>query len=146
MGSRYANDAKFVKAFADAKLANKQALAKYLGQTHGVEIDPNSMFDVQVGKNDKERERAVCARVGEGGRACACASACVRACMHTRTQVRACARARAYVRACVCVCVCACMRVCMHPHVQVKRIHEYKRQLMNLLYVESTPCVLSYFL
>ena len=44
----YAKDVKFVRAFAEAKLKNKQALAKYILDTQGITIDPNSMFDVQV--------------------------------------------------------------------------------------------------
>jgi len=44
----YAKDVKFVRAFAEAKLKNKQALAKYILDTQGIVIDPTSMFDVQV--------------------------------------------------------------------------------------------------
>lgn len=45
---KFADDAKFQKAFMDVKLQNKKRLAKYLKETQGVDIDVNTLFDVQV--------------------------------------------------------------------------------------------------
>ena len=43
-----AGDAAFVKKFNDIKHENKVRLAKYIKENNGVDIDPNSIFDVQV--------------------------------------------------------------------------------------------------
>lgn len=43
-----AEDKEFGKTFADIKLENKKKLAKYIKDKRGVEIDPNSMFDIQI--------------------------------------------------------------------------------------------------
>lgn len=43
-----AGDAKVQKEFMDIKKKNKVRLAKYVLEHNGVEIDPNSIFDVQV--------------------------------------------------------------------------------------------------
>jgi starch phosphorylase len=44
----YADDPVFAQAFLDVKRANKQRLAVYVQRTTGIEIDPASLFDVQV--------------------------------------------------------------------------------------------------
>ncbi|MCD8089948.1 MAG: glycogen/starch/alpha-glucan family phosphorylase, partial [Clostridiales bacterium] len=44
----YADDPVFRKKFMDIKHNNKVKLAAYLKETNGVEIDPNSIFDIQV--------------------------------------------------------------------------------------------------
>lgn len=46
--SEFAEDKKFQKAFADIKLKNKQKLADYIKEDMGVEVDPKSMFDIQI--------------------------------------------------------------------------------------------------
>ncbi len=45
---KFADDAKTLNAFMAIKRANKVALAEYLKKTQGVEIDPDSIFDVQI--------------------------------------------------------------------------------------------------
>jgi len=45
---RYAADASFRAAFMAAKHANKQALAEFIRVATGIEVDPGSLFDVQV--------------------------------------------------------------------------------------------------
>lgn len=44
----YADDKKFLKAFGDVKFKAKQEAAAYLKAEFGWEIDPNTIFDVQV--------------------------------------------------------------------------------------------------
>jgi len=41
-------DAAFLDAYAAAKRANKADLATWLAATHGVKVDPDAMFDVQI--------------------------------------------------------------------------------------------------
>ena len=43
-----ATDPSFVSAFRDAKRRNKQALANYIGERLGIDVNPDSLFDVQV--------------------------------------------------------------------------------------------------
>jgi starch phosphorylase len=43
-----ADDAGFRDSFARAKRENKVALANWLGRTHGVQVDPQAMFDIQI--------------------------------------------------------------------------------------------------
>lgn len=43
-----ASDAKFREKFAAIKLENKKKLAAYIKEHNGIEVDPNSMFDVQI--------------------------------------------------------------------------------------------------
>lgn len=45
---KYADDKKVLDRLADIKLENKKAFAAYLKKKQGVEIDPNTIFDVQV--------------------------------------------------------------------------------------------------
>ena len=45
---KYINDPKAQKEFMDIKLQNKKRLAKYILEHNGVEVDPTSIFDVQV--------------------------------------------------------------------------------------------------
>lgn len=45
---KFADDAKSLDEFMSIKRANKVALAEYLKKTQGVEIDPDSIFDVQI--------------------------------------------------------------------------------------------------
>lgn len=45
---RFINDDAFLDRFMAAKLANKRALAEYLTKTYGVEINPTTLFDIQV--------------------------------------------------------------------------------------------------
>ena len=44
----YADDPKVQKAVMEAKAANKKDFANYVYSAYGIEIDPNSIFDVQV--------------------------------------------------------------------------------------------------
>ena len=44
----YADDEKAQQEFMNIKFKNKQRLAKYILEHNGVEVDPNSIFDVQV--------------------------------------------------------------------------------------------------
>ncbi len=44
----HANDRQLVSRFAAIKLANKRALAAQVRETLAIEIDPNSLFDVQI--------------------------------------------------------------------------------------------------
>ncbi len=44
----YAEDADFRKRFMDIKRENKVALAKYIKETKGIEVNPDSIFDIQV--------------------------------------------------------------------------------------------------
>ena len=46
--AKYADDEKCRKEFMDIKYQNKLRLAKYIEEHNGVEIDPRSIFDVQV--------------------------------------------------------------------------------------------------
>jgi starch phosphorylase len=43
-----ADDAKFQKRFNQIKLNNKKVLADYIQETKGVEVDPTSIFDIQI--------------------------------------------------------------------------------------------------
>ncbi|MBR5977284.1 MAG: glycogen/starch/alpha-glucan phosphorylase [Clostridia bacterium] len=45
---KYADDEKVLTRFAEIKYENKVAFAKYIKETQGIDIDPNSVFDVQV--------------------------------------------------------------------------------------------------
>lgn len=45
---KYADDREVLGKFNDIKYLNKTALAKYIKEHEGVEIDPNSMFDIQA--------------------------------------------------------------------------------------------------
>ena len=44
----YADDKKALQEFMNIKYKNKQRLAKYILEHNGIEVDPNSIFDVQV--------------------------------------------------------------------------------------------------
>lgn len=44
----YENDASFLEGVGRAKRDNKERLARYVKETSGIELDPNSIFDVQV--------------------------------------------------------------------------------------------------
>lgn len=44
----FVDDEKVLKRLAEIKLENKKAFAKYIKTTQGIDIDPNSIFDVQV--------------------------------------------------------------------------------------------------
>ena len=44
----YADDAKAQQEFMDIKYQNKLRLAKYIKEHNGIDVDPNSIFDVQV--------------------------------------------------------------------------------------------------
>ena len=43
----FADDEEFIKSIVDIKTAKKQALADYVKENEGVELDPNSIFDLQ---------------------------------------------------------------------------------------------------
>lgn len=45
---KYADDEQALKEFMDIKYQNKKRLAAYILQHNGIEVDPRSMFDVQV--------------------------------------------------------------------------------------------------
>lgn len=45
---KYAEDKEFCKKFMQVKSENKKKLADYFKQTKGIDIDPNSIFDIQV--------------------------------------------------------------------------------------------------
>ncbi len=44
----FADDKEVLKKLADIKLANKKRLAKYISTANGINVDPSSLFDVQV--------------------------------------------------------------------------------------------------
>ncbi len=44
----YAEDAEFRRQFREVKHANKERLARYIEKVTGIEVDTNSMFDVQI--------------------------------------------------------------------------------------------------
>ena len=44
----YADDEKVLQKFAEIKLHNKERFAAYIKEKQGIEIDPNTIFDVQV--------------------------------------------------------------------------------------------------
>ncbi len=44
----YVEDADFRSRFMDIKRANKVSLAKYIKETKGIDVDPDSIFDIQV--------------------------------------------------------------------------------------------------
>ena len=46
--AKYADDPKVLKEFMNIKYQNKVRLAKYIREHNGIEVDPNSIFDVQV--------------------------------------------------------------------------------------------------
>ena len=45
---KFADDKKVLKRIGEIKLNNKKAFAEYVKKTMGIELDPNSIFDVQV--------------------------------------------------------------------------------------------------
>ena len=45
---KYVDDPKSQKEFMDIKLQNKKRLAKYIKEHNGIDVDPTSIFDVQV--------------------------------------------------------------------------------------------------
>ncbi len=45
---KFVDDDKVLREFLDIKTENKKDLCKYLKETQGVELDPNSIFDVQI--------------------------------------------------------------------------------------------------
>ena len=45
---KFENDKKFLEELAKVKRANKLVLAKYIAEHNGIEINPDSIFDVQV--------------------------------------------------------------------------------------------------
>ncbi|MBE7055329.1 MAG: glycogen/starch/alpha-glucan phosphorylase [Ruminococcaceae bacterium] len=44
----YADDAQFRQQFKEVKLKKKEELARYIKEHNGIDVDPNSIFDVQV--------------------------------------------------------------------------------------------------
>ena len=44
----YAGDGEVLRRLAQIKLANKKRLARYISQANGINVDPSSLFDVQV--------------------------------------------------------------------------------------------------
>ncbi len=46
--AKYADDEAFQQKFMDIKRENKAALAKYIKETKGIDINPDSIFDIQV--------------------------------------------------------------------------------------------------
>lgn len=44
----YADDASFRERFMAIKTENKKALAQYIKETNGIDVDPDSIFDIQV--------------------------------------------------------------------------------------------------
>ena len=46
--TKYADDKKAQKEFMEIKFQNKVRLAKYIKEHNGIDVDPNSIFDVQV--------------------------------------------------------------------------------------------------
>ncbi|KAL6275714.1 hypothetical protein ACE6H2_019315 [Prunus campanulata] len=45
---KFADDSKLQEEWASAKLANKKRLAQYIEHTTGVQVDPSTLFDIQV--------------------------------------------------------------------------------------------------
>ncbi|WP_072896469.1 glycogen/starch/alpha-glucan phosphorylase [Clostridium fallax] len=45
---KYANDEKILKKFMDIKHIKKSELAEYIKEKEGIEIDPDSLFDIQI--------------------------------------------------------------------------------------------------
>ena len=45
---KYVDDPKSQKEFMEIKLQNKKRLAKYIKEHNGIDVDPTSIFDVQV--------------------------------------------------------------------------------------------------
>lgn len=45
---KFASDKKFQKKFADIKLTNKKKLAEYIKDKMDIDVDPTSMFDIQI--------------------------------------------------------------------------------------------------
>jgi starch phosphorylase len=46
--NKFADDKKFQKQFAEIKLENKKRLAEYIKEHNNLDVDPNSMFDIQI--------------------------------------------------------------------------------------------------
>jgi len=46
--NEYADDKTFRKEFAEIKLENKKHLADYIKENNDLDVDPNSMFDIQI--------------------------------------------------------------------------------------------------
>ena len=45
---KFADDKEVLQKFLDIKFAKKKQLADFIKENEGVEIDPDSLFDVQV--------------------------------------------------------------------------------------------------
>lgn len=46
--NKFADDKKFRNKFAEIKLENKKHLAEYIKEHNGLDVDPESMFDIQI--------------------------------------------------------------------------------------------------
>lgn len=58
----FSEDKKFRKEFAKIKHENKKRLAKYILEHEGIEIDPNTLFDIQI-KRIHEYKRQLMAAI-----------------------------------------------------------------------------------
>jgi starch phosphorylase len=56
----FADDPAFVKQWQKIKLENKQRLAEYVGATKDIEVDPNTMFDVQIKRIHEYKRQLLC--------------------------------------------------------------------------------------
>jgi starch phosphorylase len=56
---KFADDSDFLERWRDVKRRNKQRLAAVLHQTQGVEIDPDTLFDVQVKRIHEYKRQAL---------------------------------------------------------------------------------------
>ncbi|MBI4956493.1 MAG: glycogen/starch/alpha-glucan phosphorylase [Myxococcales bacterium] len=57
---RFADDAGFRQKFRAIKRANKEALATWLGATHGLEADPGSLYDAQCKRIHEYKRQHLC--------------------------------------------------------------------------------------
>jgi hypothetical protein len=138
----YAEDAAFQEQWRAVKLENKKKLAAYIKETFGDDVPLNALFDIQVGQQPPPDSswQLVCGDVLTLSPMpppwASQLHQAREAPLHAPAQLQTQDSCILYQRApslcsLTAIFVCVCLPGCVAT--QIKRIHEYKRQLMNVL-------------
>ncbi len=106
---KFVEDDAVMERVAEIKMHNHQRLAAYIRKKDGIEVDPNTCFDIQI-KRLHEYKRQVMERVAEIK-------------MHNHQRLAAYIRKKDGIEVDPNTCF----------DIQIKRLHEYKRQFLNIL-------------